>query len=64
MCTYMRMLYVYDSYLRLHSKTFQYKIPYKNVSKMFLLENNHQKQTAHYFVIGLHPPVRQGRTGT
>lgn len=51
---------LYPTYLKLHSKTFQYKILYKFIQKMFLFSNPQQSQ--HYFVIGLNPPVRQGRT--
>ena len=51
---------MYPTYLKLHSKTFQYKILYKFIQKMFLFDNPQTLQR--YFVIGLNPPVRQGRT--
>ena len=51
---------LFPAYLKLHSKTFQYKILYKFIQKMFLFANPGTQQ--HYFVIGLNPPVRQGRT--
>lgn len=51
---------LFPTYLKLHSKTFQYKILYKFIQKMFLFANPGTAQ--HYFVIGLNPPVRQGRT--
>ena len=52
---------LYETFLKLHNKTYSYKIPYKNVSKMFLFDASQQTQQ-HLFVIGLEPPVRQGRT--
>lgn len=51
---------MYQSYLKLASKTFQYKILYKFIQKMFLFDN--PQTSSHFFVIGLNPPVRQGRT--
>lgn len=51
---------MYANYLKLHSKTFQYKIQYKFIQKMFLFACPPAKQW--FFVIGLNPPVRQGRT--
>jgi hypothetical protein len=44
----------------LASATYTYKIAYKNVNKMFLFDVADSGQ--HLFVIGLNPPVRQGRT--
>lgn len=51
---------MYPSYMKLASKTFQYKILYKYVHQMFLFDNPQTSQ--HFFIIGLNPPIRQGRT--
>lgn len=51
---------MYPSYMKLSSKTFQYKILYKFINKMFLFDN--PSTSTHFFVIGLNPPIRQGRT--
>ena len=39
----------YPSFLQLHGKTFDYKIPYDTVTRIFLLPHNDQKQM--YFVV-------------
>lgn len=51
---------LFSTFLKLTSATYTYKIAYKNVHKMFLFELLDAGQ--HLFVIGLNPPVRQGRT--
>ena len=51
---------LFPSFLKLTSQTYTYKIAYKNVAKMFLFDLSDSAQ--HLFVIGLNPPVRQGRT--
>ncbi|CAI8048938.1 FACT complex subunit SSRP1 [Geodia barretti] len=50
----------YPSFLQLHGKTFDYKIPYDSVTRLFLLPHNDQKQM--FFVMALDPPIRQGQT--
>lgn len=51
---------VYPSFLQLHGKTYDYKIPHKSVLRLFLLPHNDQRQML--FVIQLDPPLRQGQT--
>lgn len=51
---------LYTDFLKLHSKTFQYKILYKFIQHLYLLEV--PREAKHYFVIALNPPVRQGAT--
>jgi structure-specific recognition protein 1 len=51
---------VYPSFLQLHGKTYDYKIPHKSVMRLFLLPHNDQRQML--FVIQLDPPLRQGQT--
>lgn len=51
---------MYASHFSLHGKTFNYKILYKSINKMFLLPHNNY--TDQIFIMGLDPPVRQGHT--
>jgi structure-specific recognition protein 1 len=51
---------MFDTFLRLHGKTHNYKILYKNITKAFLLPKPDGVHVA--FVFGLEPPIRQGQT--
>lgn len=51
---------IYPSFLQLHGKTYDYKIPHTSVLRLFLLPHNDQRQML--FVIQLDPPLRQGQT--
>jgi len=51
---------MYPSFLRLHGKSYDYKIPYTTMIRMFLLPHNDQRSV--YFVISTDPPIRQGQT--
>jgi structure-specific recognition protein 1 len=51
---------LFANYVKMHSNTFQYKIQYKSITNMFLFDN--PRESSRFFVIGLNPPVRQGRT--
>uniref|UniRef100_A0A8C5QNY7 FACT complex subunit SSRP1 n=1 Tax=Leptobrachium leishanense TaxID=445787 RepID=A0A8C5QNY7_9ANUR len=51
---------IYSSFLHLHGKTFDYKIPYTTVLRLFLLPHKDQRQM--FFVISLDPPIKQGQT--
>ncbi|XP_063676350.1 FACT complex subunit SSRP1-like [Bolinopsis microptera] len=51
---------MYPSFLRLHGKSYDYKIPYSTMIRMFLLPHNDQRSV--YFVISTDPPIRQGQT--
>lgn len=50
----------YPNHVSLHGKTFTHKILYKSITKMFLLQTVDWQH--HLFVLGVDPPVRQGRT--
>ncbi|KAE9213899.1 hypothetical protein PF004_g15193 [Phytophthora fragariae] len=52
---------IYGSFLRMHGKTFDYKIMYSNINRCFLLELPNGLNTA--FVISLEEPIRQGKQG-
>ncbi|CDQ83082.1 unnamed protein product [Oncorhynchus mykiss] len=49
---------IYPSFL--HGKTFDYKIPYTTVLRLFLLPHKDQRQM--YFWCVLDPPIKQGQT--
>ena len=51
---------LFPQFLKLSSASYTYKISYRNINKMFLFDLQDAQQ--HLFVIGLNPPVRQGRT--
>ena len=50
----------FPTFLQLHGKTFDYKLPFSSITRLFLLPHNDQRQM--FFVIGLDPPIRQGQT--
>ncbi|DAZ94606.1 TPA: hypothetical protein N0F65_005369, partial [Lagenidium giganteum] len=52
---------IYANFLRMHGKTFDYKIMYSNINRCFLLELPNGINTA--FVISLEEPIRQGKQG-
>uniref|UniRef100_A0A914CW44 FACT complex subunit SSRP1 n=1 Tax=Acrobeloides nanus TaxID=290746 RepID=A0A914CW44_9BILA len=51
---------VFPTYLSFHGKTYDYKIPFKTVTRMFLLP--HKDGRHMYFVLNINPPIRQGQT--
>ncbi|XP_048450213.1 FACT complex subunit SSRP1-like [Rhincodon typus] len=51
---------IYPAFLHLHGKTFDYKIPYTTVLRLFLLPHKDHRQM--FFVISLDPPIKQGQT--
>ncbi|XP_066990072.1 FACT complex subunit Ssrp1 isoform X1 [Macrobrachium rosenbergii] len=51
---------VYPSFIQLHGKTFDFKIPIQTVLRLFLLPHMDQRQ--HFFVVSLDPPIKQGQT--
>ncbi|KAL8591541.1 hypothetical protein ACOMHN_055508 [Nucella lapillus] len=51
---------LYPSFLQLHGKTFDYKIPYTTILRLFLLPHKDNRQM--FFVISLDPPIKQGQT--
>ena len=53
-------LEMYATFLRLRGKTYDYKIDYEQVVKLFLLPKPDDMHVL--FVIGVDPPLRQGQT--
>ncbi|CAL4063809.1 unnamed protein product, partial [Meganyctiphanes norvegica] len=51
---------VYPTFIQLHGKTFDFKIPNDTILRLFLLP--HQDQRQHFFVVSLDPPIKQGQT--
>lgn len=51
---------VYANRLAFHGKSYDYKIPFNTISRMFLLPHKDQRRV--YFVLSIHPPIRQGHT--
>ncbi|XP_023242351.1 FACT complex subunit Ssrp1-like [Centruroides sculpturatus] len=51
---------VFPSFIQLHGKTFDYKIPLSTVLRLFLLPHKDNRQT--FFVLSLDPPIKQGQT--
>ncbi|KAF9529871.1 structure-specific recognition protein-domain-containing protein [Crepidotus variabilis] len=50
---------MFPSFLRLRGKTYDYKIVYQSISKLFLLPKDDQQVL---FILGLSTPIRQGQT--
>ncbi|GAV03684.1 hypothetical protein RvY_14074 [Ramazzottius varieornatus] len=53
-------LKVYPTFLQLHGKTFDYKITYSSVLRIFILPHSDGRQM--FFVLSLDPPIKQGQT--
>lgn len=51
---------VFQNHLFFHGKTYDYKIPFKSVTRMFLLP--HKDGRHMFFVLHINPPIRQGQT--
>ncbi|XP_031557344.1 FACT complex subunit SSRP1-like isoform X2 [Actinia tenebrosa] len=51
---------VFPTFLQLHGKTYDYKIPYTTILRLFLLP--HKDQRFMFFVISMDPPIKQGQT--
>lgn len=51
---------IYPTFIQLHGKTFDFKIPVTTVLRLFLLPHPDQRQ--HFFVVSLDPPIKQGQT--
>ncbi|KAF2072011.1 hypothetical protein CYY_006674 [Polysphondylium violaceum] len=51
---------IYSTFLKLHGKTHDHKVPFENISRLFKLEKSDQKSI--FYVISLEPPLRQGKT--
>eukprot|EP00054_Salpingoeca_dolichothecata_P037358 m.10670 g.10670 ORF g.10670 m.10670 type:complete len:874 (+) comp7463_c0_seq1:108-2729(+) len=51
---------LFRTFFRTHGKTYDYKILYESVRRLFLLPKPDQRHV--YFVVHLDPPIRQGQT--
>jgi structure-specific recognition protein 1 len=51
---------IFPTYIHLHGKTFDYKIPGSSVMRLFLLP--HKDQVQMHFAVNLDPPIKQGQT--
>ncbi|XP_041456015.1 FACT complex subunit SSRP1-like isoform X1 [Lytechinus variegatus] len=51
---------IFPTFLQLHGKTFDYKIPFTTVLRLFLLPHKDNRQM--FFVMSLDPPIVQGQT--
>ena len=50
----------FTDFVDLHGKTFDYKISYDHIQRLFLLPHKDGRQM--YFVIAIDPPMKQGNT--
>lgn len=50
----------FTDFVDLHGKTFDYKISYEHIQRLFLLPHKDGRQM--YFVIAIDPPMKQGNT--
>jgi structure-specific recognition protein 1 len=53
-------LHILKDYLKIHGQTHDYKIPFKGITRIFLLPHVDKIHIA--FVLGIEPPIRQGNT--
>lgn len=51
---------IFPTYIHLHGKTFDYKIPSSSVMRLFILPHKDQRQM--HFAVNLDPPIKQGQT--
>jgi structure-specific recognition protein 1 len=51
---------VFANRLAFHGKSYDYKVPFNTISRMFLLPHKDQRHV--FFVLSIHPPIRQGQT--
>ncbi|XP_015930923.1 FACT complex subunit Ssrp1 [Parasteatoda tepidariorum] len=51
---------IFPSFIQLHGKTFDYKIPLDSILRLFLLPHKDNRQM--FFVLSLDPPIKQGQT--
>ncbi|KAI6232604.1 FACT complex subunit SSRP1 [Aphelenchoides fujianensis] len=51
---------VFANRLAFHGKSYDYKIPFNSISRLFLLPHKDQRRV--FLVLSIHPPVRQGQT--
>ncbi|KAG8774406.1 FACT complex subunit, partial [Serendipita sp. 397] len=53
-------IHMFPNFLRLHGKTYDYKVPYNTISRLFLLPRADEQNIS--LVVNLDPPIRQGQT--
>jgi len=53
-------LKIYPSFLHLHGRTFDFKLTYTSIIRLFLLPHKDHRQV--FFVISVDPPIKQGQT--
>lgn len=51
---------MFSSFMKLYGKTYDYKILYSNISRLFQLPKPDHRHV--FFVVSLDPPIRQGQT--
>lgn len=51
---------IFPTFIQLHGKTFDYKIPLTTILRLFKLPHKDQRQV--FFVLSLDPPIKQGQT--
>jgi structure-specific recognition protein 1 len=51
---------LYADFMRMHGKSYDYKILFKQIKVLFLLPKPDDVHS--YFIVGLDPPIRQGQT--
>lgn len=51
---------IFPTFIQLHGKTFDYKIPITSVLRLFQLPHKDSRQV--FFVLSLDPPIKQGQT--
>ena len=51
---------MFPTFIQLHGKSFDYKIPNNTVMRLFLLPHKDQRQM--YFCVKVDPPIKHGQT--
>eukprot|EP00029_Vermamoeba_vermiformis_P014822 TRINITY_DN993_c0_g1_i1.p1 TRINITY_DN993_c0_g1~~TRINITY_DN993_c0_g1_i1.p1 ORF type:complete len:596 (-),score=209.48 TRINITY_DN993_c0_g1_i1:85-1764(-) len=51
---------LFPTFMKMHGKTYDYKIKYSNIVRLFLLPKPDKRHQ--FFVISMEPPIRQGHT--
>ena len=51
---------MFPTFIQLHGKSFDYKIPNNTVMRLFLLPHKDQRQM--YFCVNVDPPIKHGQT--
>lgn len=53
-------LSIYPSFVNMHGKTYDFKVPTSTIQRLFLLPHRDGRKT--FFVLALDPPIKQGMT--